>query len=265
MRKLTIATFNTYGFPAYFDKFKLKSRYQAAAKYFNTNDIDVIHLQEVFTYYHYVILKKKLTNYPFYCYQKSLIGPKGGLVTFSKLPLAKVKYFRFSNKYIPKNMSLLEILGQKGILITKLQDENLIFINTHFKYAANEDWSKNSKYYLMMHSQIKEFQEILSNQKADVLIVTGDFNIKKSSVLYQELTNYDNLIDLYSGDNKITYYKKFQRDTKSAYCIDYIFICGKSSNYKVVNKKYLFEDKVKLQNSLGYISDHIGLVVTIET
>lgn len=262
--KLIISSLNTYGYPAYNRRLALKDRYFAIANYFNDSKIDVIHLQEIFTYYHLLLFKKMLKSFPYHYFEKSLIGPKGGLVTFSRIPLVKIQYYRFLNLYTPLNRSLLEaILGQKGMLITKIQDKDIALVNVHFKAVLNYDWNISGKYYKMVFSQVKKFKEILKNKEFKIVIASGDFNLDRKSSIYEELLDLKGLKDINGKSKKNTFYNKFDRNTSLSYCLDYILIYGNSKKYKILDKRYVLEDMVKLRDSWGFVSDHIGLSATL--
>src|SRR6266700_1107444 len=55
-------------------------------------DTDVINLQEVHGYGLLRRLKKQLGSFPFISYKPGVVGPRAGLVTFSKLPVAKTEF-----------------------------------------------------------------------------------------------------------------------------------------------------------------------------
>src|SRR5437868_2071452 len=112
MGKLALASFNTFGISGPFNLFQ---RYKIIAEYFNNHEVDVINFQEVLTYFHLVLFKIFLRKYPFVQFSPSLIGPKGGLVTFSKYPLQKINYLSYSKKHIPIERVIFELIFQKGI------------------------------------------------------------------------------------------------------------------------------------------------------
>src|SRR6266581_4083346 len=121
---LSLLTFNTFGAP-YFAR-KIKQRYQKIAEIINAENIDILCLQEVSTYYHLFLLKKYIRHYPYHCYRKYLFGPKGGVVIFSKIPLEKCSYSTFSalgklhnyTQLIKNGMLICKIKGQKTYLLT---------------------------------------------------------------------------------------------------------------------------------------------------
>lgn len=264
MTTLTISSLNTYGYPAYYRKLLLIDRYFAIADYFNTGKTDILHLQEVFTYYHLFLFTTSLTSFPYYYFEKSVLGPKGGLVTFSRIPLVKTAYYRAPSLHTPLNRSVVEeVLGQKGMLITKIPDKDIALVNIHFKSVLNNDWNRGGKYYNMMLSQVTWFKNILRTIKFKTVLATGDFNLDKKSSLYNELVDMTSLNDINRNIKKNTCFTKFDRSSYLAYCLDYILIYGNSTKYTVLDKQYILEDKVKLGDKWGFVSDHIGLTVTL--
>lgn len=280
MSKLTIASFNTFGVSLNF--YNLALRYKAIANYFNTSNVDVIHFQEVFTYFHLSLLQNSLKNYPYCQYKKSYMGPRGGLVIFSRYALTETHFISFSKEFIPLQ-SKLELLTQKGMLLSKVGNFGILLINTHLTAVINHDWNNTSKYCRELSSEINELHKIIKNKTKDMIITSGDFNIAKGSFLYEKLINLEQLFDPFKKDNLPTRHKTSHKQslktllegkiTNSVYksarklnCVDYIFICGNRNMYKIVNKKYLFSNKIRLKkNQVGYVSDHTGLQITLLT
>src|SRR5882672_6943780 len=93
-KELSLVTFNTLGTPFFAPD--ITKRYKKIGQLINEGDFDVICLQEVFTYYHLMLLQKKITKFPYVCYEKAFAGPRGGLVIFSKLPLSNQDYQTYS-------------------------------------------------------------------------------------------------------------------------------------------------------------------------
>lgn len=261
MNKLSIASFNTFGVSLNF--YNLTLRYKAIADYFDTSNVDVIHFQEVFTYFHLSLLQNSLKNYPYCQYKKSYMGPRGGLVIFSRHVLTDTRFINFSKKFIPLQ-SKLELLTQKGILISRLRGFDISLINTHLTVVINHDWSNTSRYYQELASEINELHKVIKNNTKDAMIISGDFNIVRGSFLYKKLINLEQLFDPFKKDNRPTRHKAFS--TRKPNCIDYVFIYGNKNMYKIVDKKYLFSNKIRLKNNqAGYASDHIGLQITLLT
>jgi len=102
-RKLTILTFNTAGVP--FIETNIRRRYKLIAAELNRQKYDIINLQEVHLYPMVHLLKK-------------IVGPKGGLVTFSKIPILATKYHQFPKirkLTFHEKMQVLKA-GNRGIL-----------------------------------------------------------------------------------------------------------------------------------------------------
>lgn len=266
MRYLTLASFNTYG--GVLDLYSLTSRYRAITNYFTNSAVGIINFQEVFTYYHLFLLKKLLKNYPFCIFEKSLFGPKGGLVIFSKYPLKKIRYESFIRNFIPFSLrSSLELLTQRGALVVKIEEFNLVLLNTHLTAVQNNNWSRDSIYFNELDNEIKQFHKIvkIEAKRNNTLIASGDFNIAKGTDLYRELIDYPFLNDPFKKNTSPTRHQSFASPNRKTNCVDYFFIFGSSKFYKVSKSKYIFTNKIFGQSQKnGYVSDHIGLQILFE-
>lgn len=262
MEKITIASLNIFGMSL--NPFDLKLRYQTISSFFSGSNVDIVFFQEVFGYYHLSILKKALIRYPFCIYYKSYIGPLGGLVIFSKYKLVNRNYIKFSSQNMPF-LSLPELIFQKGILSAELELYRIILINTHFTAVIDQNWSSSGRYSKKILSEIETFQKvIIKNPQKRIILTAGDFNIQKGSELYYQLINLDELHDPFKKNHLGTRHQIFMPGKKPG-CIDYLFIIGNKSDYKINQKKLIFTDKIKLiNNKFGYVSDHLGLQLTVQ-
>lgn len=261
-KKLTFASLNTLGLP--FQASSIPKRYQAIASYVNQSDVDVLQLQEIISYAHLGWIRRHLSSFPYCHYRKSYLGPKGGLVTFSRIPIEIVGYRSFKKNFYLFDRSLIEALILKGMLVTKLANQNLYFMNTHFATTHDADWTEDGKYFQIMESNVREFHDFMRylishNSKANI-IAAGDFNISKKSLLYKMLTNFPYLSDVFRTRSGATYQKAFLHGI-DPYCIDYIFLYGKE-NASVLQRKYFFTDKVLIGDRHDFASDHVGLQIT---
>ena len=117
MKKIKLVSLNTNGGVLNF--YKVFIRYKKIAQELQKESPDLIHFQEVFTYFHLLIFLFFLNKYRYHAYKYSLLGPRGGLVIFSKYPLSKTKYLKYKRKYIPYlSRSIVEILTNRGALVT---------------------------------------------------------------------------------------------------------------------------------------------------
>lgn len=262
MRKLKLASINILGITLNFTTAKI--RYQAIADYFNKSDIDVIFFQEVFSYFHLRILKDNIKEYPFCIYKPMFFGPKGGLVIFSKYKISNIFFVEYSLNKMPL-VSIPEKIFQKGILGGVIDDLDITLANTHLTAVINHDYSKSSKYFQNKIGEISEFHNTLKSiGENKLVIVGGDFNIKKGSDMYKQLINFKDLDNVFK-EGKPTRHREFVSKGSEPNCIDYLFIVSDGVKHKITAKEYIFSEKSRLSNrKFGYISDHIGLSVNVQ-
>ncbi len=242
------ATLNTWGNISApdFNKRALK-----ICKYFNENPVDVLNLQEVFTYGKLKAFQENLTSLPYCSFQKSFIGPRGGLVTFSKFPIEKFVYSEFKNKLIKGSKNIGIRITGKGILKTYLLNMDMVIVNTHLSpnYVSPSYRTKEKdreKYDTLLDCQINELENFIQ----EPAIITGDFNIAKGSPNYQKLIKLG-FTDLFLDYNDPTFREDYAAGDGRCYQIDYIF--SKNKKLKISSKEEIFKDDP--------VSDHIGLKV----
>ncbi len=172
---MKIITLNAWDLPLWFVPDR-KERISKIARYLKEFDADIICLQESFDPRH-----RRLLNTLLSAYQTSDPDPRhrnifflsfdvtGGLVTFSKFPIATNTFIPFSRFFLPP----IEFLGRKGILMTLLDTPygKLCVVNTHL-------YDKGSLFDRAIRmSQIESmFREIRAHGFMPT-IIAGDFNI----------------------------------------------------------------------------------------
>lgn len=262
MSTISLLTLNILGLPFKVDSYTL--RVQALASYCVKNTIDIVNLQEVVTYAQVYILKKAFKEYNYFVYKKAVIGPKGGLVTVSKVPLTFFDYKPFTKHTLRPSRSMVEGLIQKGMLISQL-DQNVFILNTHLKAALNEDWSQKSRYYSIIESEIKDFHLVLGMFETNkIVICAGDFNTNKVSSLYKKIVGKQEIVDIFQDNQEPSYRAEFLKHNKSL-CIDYILLFGNKDRVQIIKKNYCLKEKVLLkEGKMGYISDHLGLLARFQ-
>lgn len=258
---ISIVSLNTLGLP--FAGEHLFLRYKVFSEYFNSSDIDILMFQEVFTYGHLHLLKKYLTNYPYISYQKTISGPKGGLVIFARLPMAKTKYILFEKTFNLFDMTGIESLLKKGMLVSEFKNHEILLVNTHFNAVHDSKWHMGGAYYGLIMNEINQFHNLLTKKASGKLIVAaGDFNIQKGTPLYRQLMSKKSLTDVFSSQKSFTY-RSFSNINKK-FCIDYMFIYGRSSMYKIKERKKIFTDRWRFDKKKSlFISDHVALSVSL--
>src|SRR5947209_5536825 len=158
----SLATLNTLGIP--FLPPYPKARYKVLAQEFERLELHVINLQEVHTFGLLKVLKGRLPSYPHVVYERSFVGPKGGLVTFSRHPLEKVQFTLFTLASQPINWRFLRPLGlYKGTLVSKMIDVPLVIFNTHLTANGAGDWSRGSRFYSIHEAQLDQLSKLIEH------------------------------------------------------------------------------------------------------
>jgi exonuclease III len=263
-RSISFMTFNVQGVPSQSNA--TLRRLEIVAEKLNLVDVDIINIQEIFTTKQLDLLKFAMTNFPFCSFSKGLIGPKGGLVTISKIPFIREEYYPFSlvDLFKAKLFKVFRknLLSGKGILVTETVGGYTI-LNTHLIANPKNDWHSLNDFlfYRRQFSRIRQIIKIQNNEK--VVIVSGDLNIPKNSDLYFEMLKFFEITDVFLGDDFPTFHKEFLNNGELGHRFDYIFI-NESRRVKVMKKKYLYT-KRELPASInkGFLSDHIALYVNV--
>ena len=256
LKEIKIITFNIQG-TSIFDN-GTYDRLGKISDLLSQNDADIINIQEVFTYYHLYILKKRLKRFHYCIFEKYIFGPKGGLITFSKLPIKKSGYIQYPSPKILKSFFL-----QKGVLISKIKNSTITILNTHLSANRDNDWRRSSRFYIIHENQIKRLQEIVKLIKG-IQIISGDFNISKSSGLYKDLVRMLGVQDIFGGYNFPTFHQEFMSGNEKSNRIDYVLI-KKIGRLKITEIKHIFVKKYLSEDiNHGFLSDHVGLEASIK-
>lgn len=257
----SLLSFNTFG--TLFFAPNILRRLKTFAQTVNDSDIDILCLQEVATHYHFNVLRKMLTNYPYHARKKTIMGPKGGLVIFSKLPIEDIQYDTFASL---GSIAMYTQLLRNGILSVRIKDMPLWICNTHLISDFEYEASKKNRYYKYVYGQVQESAEFLQ-QKAesdDTVLLAGDFNMTPIDPGYKAFLQTSGSKDVFAGETKPTYYKdsidwrfKAPKDVR----IDYIFLRDSYDRITIKSTEYAFTKTVQITPSIiSYLSDHIGLL-----
>lgn len=264
VKKMSIISFNVQGTPS--SSAKTYYRLNKIAEILNSEDVDIVNLQEVFTYKHLSVLRNRLQNFRYCALEKFVIGPKGGLVTFSKIPIKKKKYIPYPSKLSKSNLIrsfLRNILTGKGILINRIKNSSIFIVNTHLTVALSSDWPKVSSHHKKQIAKLSN--SINSIKDYDLLILSGDFNIPKKSYLYKELLTKLEARDVFQNYNFPTFHKEFLPKHERGNRLDYLLVKTNKTKFRVTNKEHIFTKKlIQKDINRGFVSDHIGLKTTLE-
>ncbi len=268
-KNLTVLSFNMFGTPFHpkrivrsFLHNNVRKRFKAASQEINTLDADVLFLQEVIDFPHFIYLKKLLPDFRYVCFKNTIYGPRGGLVIFSKLPLERSYYHDFLERGNVHNKSITGLLSLKGILATKIKGSNLILINTHLNQNSDHDWSITNRYTPILESQLKQLAVYTWSitERGEKLILAGDFNMPKNTHFYKNFLRDTGLTDAFSKDSFSTKYPSESVKGTHIDRIDYIFA---SPSLKLNNHSYRFTKPAQDSGGKSFlISDHIGLLAS---
>ncbi|TDD52629.1 endonuclease/exonuclease/phosphatase family protein, partial [Kribbella antibiotica] len=220
MVQLTVATLNTRGMPL---RSQLSARYAAIGALFEASDVDVVNFQEVLTYYHLRQLLQAMPSYRHASYRRSLAGPAGGLLTLSRTALASPEYRRFPLPPAAHAVGLPRLSRRlahlKGVLLTRLPQ--LTIANTHLLANRDGDWSEANRYYRLHQDQLAALAQVLAalNQPT---IVSGDFNIARTSPLFTSFLHTTGLLDPFAPSCPPTFHASYLSPHQTPHCIDFL-------------------------------------------
>jgi endonuclease/exonuclease/phosphatase family metal-dependent hydrolase len=273
-KKLSLISFNVFGAPFHAQKVfetlfttHVYRRLAYLTHELNASQSDVLALQEVNTYLQYLFLRRRLKKYPYVCYKKFLFGPKGGVVTFSKIPFTRVEYVTFKNRGVYWNKSFIADLIRRGMLVGKLKDLPISIINTHITHNIDHDYSPKNRFIKIQEAQLAQIAVYLQSiiASSNSVLLSGDFNIPKDSKQFPSFLKAAALTDVFHEYHESTYHPEYVFHATPLGRIDHIFLYQNGRNIKITDKKELFTDTVTLSNKVKtHLSDHIGLFASFE-
>jgi sphingomyelin phosphodiesterase 2 len=225
-QSITLVTFNTGGTP-WASSYSVK-RYQAFCHEFECLPLDVIQLQEVWSYHLLHHLKRSLPSY-FWAYERGLMGPRAGLVTLSRTPLSKTRCILFSPVGEPRKKKWINRLKRsvksKGVLLTQLTP-SLTLCNAYLVANGDGDWSLQNRYAQAHTHDLNQLNRVMGElvkQQQDILL-TGDFNVPKWSHFYRDFLTNSGMTDVFGDDETPTFHQEFLLQRPEVHCIDDIFV-----------------------------------------
>lgn len=269
--RYTALSLNMYGTPFHPKKIvktilrnAVRKRFSAIAAIIETLESDFLFLQEVHDFPHYFFLRKLLPTYPYAAYKKSLYGPRGGLVIFSRHPLTHSHFYDFMDKGKIYNKSITGHLSLKGILAVRLRDHDLWLFNTHLTQNSDHDWSPSNRYISLLISQLQQVivHTASITKKGGSIILAGDLNMPKDTQYYDQFLKESRLHDSFKADSFTTYHQSFLPEGAAVGRVDYIFT---SPSLRVIKKSYILKNPLRDDEGKEfYASDHIGLLASYE-
>ncbi|MFG1911592.1 endonuclease/exonuclease/phosphatase family protein [Kribbella sp. NPDC048928] len=253
--RLTVASLNVHGLPL--KGTRVAERFAAIAAEVDAGDIDLICLQEMFSYHHLAHLRRGMPSFPHAAYRPSVVGPAGGLVTLSRLRLSGMTYARlpWSSRHseIPARARLNAL--HSGMLTVRLADSPARVLNIHPTANTDGDWSEDNRFRQLQRDQLTAVAQTVTADSSPA-VVCGDFNVARASALHPELRQRSGLRDTFDGRCPPTFHTDFLPPGTTPQCIDFILV---TEGIDVDHTDLLFTDKRPLPGGPGYLSDHIGL------
>jgi Endonuclease/Exonuclease/phosphatase family len=236
---------------------RLAGRYAAIGRAVDAGDADVASFQEVFTWWHLRLLARRMRSFPQVSFRPSLVGPAGGLVTFSRRPVSGTAYRGFGLPPVAPGISPAARLeaSLKGALVTRLAGPGLSVVNTHLAANRDGDWSPGSRFYPLHRAQLAVLARIVREAAAPA-VVCGDFNVARDSSLFGGFVTDAGLADAFEGSCPATFRTEYLPPGAASHCIDFILT---TDGVRADAAAVVFTDSHPLPGGPGYVSDHLGL------
>jgi endonuclease/exonuclease/phosphatase family metal-dependent hydrolase len=255
MTRITVASLNIRGVPL--TGSRLAARCRAIGAYFEAADPDLVCFQEVMTYFHLALLARQMRSFRHVSFGRTMPGPAGGVVTFSRLPVLPPTYQGFGPAPAAAGITRLTRLQarMKGALVTRLAHPALSVVNTHPVANHDGDWSRENRFFPVHRAQLAALARTVDGAGVPV-VVCGDFNVDRDSVLFSEFIADTGLADAFGGSCPATYHAEYLPAGATAHCIDFILTGGET---EAESSEVIFTGKQTLPGGPGYVSDHAGL------
>lgn len=255
MTRITVASLNIAGLPL--PGTRLADRYRAIASYFEASDVDVVCFQEVFSYVHLALLTRQMRSFRHIGMRRSLQGPAGDVVLFSRLPVLSSAYHRFGPPPVAPGIPRITRLRArlKGALVTRLARPSLSVVNTHPVANSDGDWSTANRYFPVHRAQLAALARAVGGAGLPV-VVCGDFNIARGSVLFSTFIADTGLTDAFDGTCPPTFHAEYLPAKATRHCIDFILTAG---GITAESAEVILSARQMLRGRPRYVSDHVGL------
>lgn len=252
---LTIVTLNTRGVPV--TGSRLAAQYRAIGYALEAADADVVAFQEVFTYWHLWLLARRMRSFRHVAYRRSVAGPAGGLVTFSRLAVSGCAYHGFGFPPGAPGVSWpARARGWlKGALVTQLPVPRVCVVNTHPVPNRDGDWSSANRFFALHQAQLGVVARVAGAVTVPA-VVCGDFNVDRDSVLLRGFLSQTGLADAFGGQCPATFHAEYLDPPRHPHCIDFILVSPQAS---AGTTQVLFGSKQLLRGRQEYLSDPVGL------
>lgn len=226
------------------------------------SDAGVVCFQEALTYYHLRLLTERMPSFRHVLYKRTLAGPAGGVVIFSRLPADSVWYRRFPLSMpdgVPMQTAITSLL--KGMLVTRLACGTCV-VNVHTVANIDGDWSPDNRFAGFQRRQLNAVANLARGVARDhPVVVCGDCNVSRDSGLWREFIAKSGLSDAFKGQCPPTFRAEYLPPSRIPQCIDFILA---SDRVATTESRVILEGRHQLPLGPGYLSDHVGLSARTE-
>jgi endonuclease/exonuclease/phosphatase family metal-dependent hydrolase len=194
-------------------------------------------------------------------------------VTFSRLRIGAVSYTSFrgalpntGGAWFRATCAVNSLL--QGVLTVELARCGAIVANTHLTANKDGDWSDRNRYHTLQRRQLGMLHAAVRGSGnaagAELLIVTGDFNIASDASLYPLIVDGGAWRDPFAATDPVTYHVEFLPPGAPGRRIDYVLICGDEARFPVIDSGLLFAEPLALRDRRRmYLSDHMALTARV--
>ena len=261
---LSLLSLNTFGVPFYLSLGRLK-RLASELERLGTT---ILCLQEIQQNAYASLLTRCLTSYPYRAIIPHWLAPKGGLGTYSRLPLMQQEFELYQDRGLRWLITFADWALSKGMLVTQLQIQELdvLVVNTHLNANYSGDWRRKNPLAVIQHKQVKQLSNLIGRMPANALIVScGDFNFPRSSFLYEELVSQNGFFDPLHTNPKPSYRPFPLVPSKWKTSLDYLLLrLPQGKDIHVQADIVEVEDTTRKHAFQRFLTDHCALKVNLE-
>lgn len=243
---MRLLTFNTLF------KGDVRARLAALGERLERSDFDVVCLQEVMYRRNARLLETLAPEYRFRAYGGGAVL-HGGLVLLSRLPITRWEFTRFPWTAPARP----EYLMRKGAQVVTL-DGRVTVVNTHLSANRDGDWSAGNRYSAAQRAEFEVLAGLIAAVRTPVVVV-GDLNVPRDSVLLADLLAATGLRDVLAGDPRPTYRPTSGWPSPPAF--DHVLVRPADGTHRA---GLVFQDPVRLAGGrTAHLSDHYGVAAEL--
>jgi len=264
IHEFSLLSLNTFGIPFFLSLGRLKR----LASELELHGPTVICLQEIQQNAYVPLLVRCLPTYAYQAIFPHIYAPKGGLGTFSHMPLIQKRFEPYLDRGLRFFITIADWALFKGVLIGHLQIKGMdIFIlNTHMNANYSGDWHSTNPLAFVQSRQVQKISALLEEMPEEGLIILcGDFNFPRTSFLYEELIGQNGLTDPLRDDPRPTYRPFPLVPSKWKTSLDYIlYRIPQGKDFKVQADILPIEDSSQKCALRRFLTDHCALTLKIK-